>query len=353
MTIMKAKILILAAAGVVAWLALRHRGGEPVGPGIVQPTAPPEPAGRAVPVERREIEEMMEWPGTVQSRTVAQVASKVLAQVREVRVKAGDRVKTGDILAILDDRDLKSRADQARSAVAAAEAQSAQAAAEFARATQLLEKQAITQSDFDAAKARTRALEALLAQARDALREAEIAKGEATVRAPFDGVVEARSAEPGDLATPGRALATIHDPARLRLEARVPETCALRAAPGREVIARIDALGSDLPARVDEVVPAADPVSRSVLVKASLPEAKGLRPGMFGRFLQPCGKRAALLVPAAAVARVGQLESARVRERGGAWTDRQVRTGRAFGDRLEVLSGLKEGEEVLVPPAPK
>jgi RND family efflux transporter MFP subunit len=179
------------------------------------------------------------------------------------------------------------------------------------------------------------------------VREGEVTLGEAAVKAPFDGVVAERLAEPGDTAAPGRPLLVIHDPLKLRLEAQVPESCASKASVGMEVRARIDALGREVLARVEEISPAADPQSRTFLLKAALPEEKGLRPGTFGRFLQPCGKKTALLVPAAAVARSGQLEMVRVLE-GGRPQVRHVRTGKAHGAKVEVLSGLREGETVLV-----
>ena len=139
----------------------------------------------------------------------------------------------------------------------------------------------------------------------------------------------------------------IHDPARLRLEAQVPESCAAKASVGMDVRTRLDALGREVAARVEEISPVADPQSRTFLIKATLPPERDLRPGTFGRFLQPCGRKAALLVPAAAVSRSGQLEMVRVLEEGEART-RHVKTGKAHGDRVEVLSGLREGEKVLV-----
>jgi RND family efflux transporter MFP subunit len=337
---------LLALVLLLLWVA-GSIGGEKVAPGTVKPPAPAVPAGRAVAVEKAEVEEFLEWPGTVRSRTEARPASKLLARVLEVKVRAGDPVKAGDTLAVLDDRDVRLRADQARSALASAEAQAAQAGADHARVKGLFEKQASTQRDLEAAEARAKSAAAQVAQARDAVKEAEVTLGEAVVKAPIDGIVAEKLVEPGDTAAPGRPLFTLHDPSSLRLEAQVPESCAAKASVGMAVRARIDALGSEVTATVEEIAPAADPQSRTFLIKAALPPAKDLRPGTFGRFLQPCGKKTALLIPAAAVSRSGQLEMVRVLEDGEART-RHVKTGKAHGDRVEVLSGLREGEKVLV-----
>jgi len=186
-----------------------------------------------------------------------------------------------------------------------------------------------------------------VAQARDAVKEAEVALGEGVVKAPFDGVVAEKLVEPGDTAVPGRPLFTVHDPSNLRLEAQVPESCAAKASVGMEVRTRIDALGREVTAKVEEISPVADPQSRTFLIKAALPPEKDLRPGTFGRFLQPCGKKTALLIPLAAVSRSGQLEMVKVLEDGEART-RHVKTGKTHGDRIEVLSGLREGDKVLV-----
>ncbi len=342
----------LALAGILALVLLLlwtagTIGGEKVAPGDARPPGGPPPAGRAVAVEKAEMEELLEWPGTVRSRTEARVAAKLMARALEVKVQAGSPVKAGDLLAVLDDRDVRARVDQARSALQSAEAQAAQAEADHARVKGLFEKQAATQRDLEAAEARAKSARAQVAQARDAVKEGEVMTGEAAVRAPFDGIVAERLVEPGDTAVPGRPLFVVHDPLRLRLEAQVPETCAAKAAVGMEVRVRIDALGREVKARIEEISPVADPQSRTFLIKAALPEEKDLRPGTFGRFLQPCGKKTALLVPAAAVARSGQLEMVRVLEDGQART-RHVKTGKAHGEKVEVLSGLREGEQVLV-----
>ncbi len=324
-------------------------GGDKVAPGNVPVgQGPSSTPARTALVEKREIEDFLEWPGTIRSRTVAQVAAKVMARALEVKATVGTSVKAGEVLAVLDGRDVRARVDQAKSALDGAKAQAAQAQADFFRVKGLYEKQAATQRDFEAAEARAKAVQAQVSQAENAVRESEVMLAETTVRAPFDGVVAERLLEPGDTAVPGKPLFIVHDPARLRLEAQVPESCAQKASVGMEVRSRIDALGREVMARIEEISPVADPQSRTFLIKAALPAEKDLRPGAFGRFLQPCGKKTALLIPASAVTRSGQLEIVRVLE-GTEVLTRHVRTGKAHGTQVEVLSGLNEGEKVLLP----
>jgi RND family efflux transporter MFP subunit len=305
------------------------------------------PPGASARVERREIEDFLEWPGSVRSRTVAAVAPKLFARILDVKVRAGDAIKENDPIAVLDDREVRARAEQARSALAAAESLALQAQADLARARALFEKNAATKAELEQQASRAKAAQAEAERARQALFEAETLLAETVVRAPFAGIVLDRLAEPGDMAVPGKPLATIHDPRRLRLEALVSEKCAAKASPGMNVLVRADGVAEDLEATIEEIAPAADPKTRTFLLKAALPENPALRAGVFGRFREPCGKREALLIPEAAVLRAGQIESVRVLE-GGTIRTRNIRTGKKFGESVEVLAGLDEGEIVLL-----
>jgi RND family efflux transporter MFP subunit len=349
----RAALAIGAVAALVLlllWMqgAIGHRK---VAPGVVPLPAAPAAPGAAVAVERRTVEEHREWPGTVRSRVEVEVAPKVMGRILEMRADVGTNVTGGAVLARVDDRDLRARVEQARSALAAAEAQAREAASHLVRIRGLRAENAAAEHDLESAEARAKASAAEEARARDALGEADVLLGEATLRAPIDGVVVERRAEAGDMAVPGRTVLVLIDPSRLRLEATVPESCATQASVGATVRVRVDALGAEVEGRIDEVAPAADPGSRTFLVKASLPPGAGIRPGMFGRFLQPCGAHEALVVPRAAVSRVGQLETVLVRDAvSGEARPRHVKTGKPVGAReVEVLSGLAAGEVVVVP----
>ncbi|MBI3784962.1 MAG: efflux RND transporter periplasmic adaptor subunit, partial [Deltaproteobacteria bacterium] len=234
-----------------------------------------------------------------------------------------------------------------RAALAAAEAQASQAEADLRRSRVLIQKQATTPQDLEATEARAKATRAQAAQARDALAEVEVLLGETNVRAPFDGVVAERLADPGDMAAPGKSLVIVHDPQSLRLEADVGERCAAALTLGQEVPIRLESLQRDITGRIDVLAPMADPHSRTFLVKTTLPSQPDLRAGIFAMLRVPCGAHSALLIPAAAVTRSGQLESVRV-VTAGRTQSRSIRTGKNYDDRIEVLSGLAEGEKVSV-----
>jgi len=324
-------------------------GGGKVEPGVTPlPSASTGDAATAAVVEE-EIADVVDWPGTVTARVTADVAPTVQARVLEVRVQAGSAVRRGDIIATLDDRDLAARTQQGGAALAAAEAQAQQAEADLRRARLLFQKQAFTQQDLDAAEARAKTARAQAAQARDALTEARVRLGETLVRAPFDGVVATRLVDPGDTAGPGQPVAVLQDPSALRVEADLAEGCAAALAIGLELPVLVGTPPVEMRARLDELAPVADPRSRTRRVKATLLGDGTLRPGAFVALRLACGSHRGLLVPAAAVWRSGQLETVRIVV-DGAPRLRSIRTGKAVGDRVEVLSGLHAGDQVLLEP---
>ena len=167
------------------------------------------------------------------------------------------------------------------------------------------------------------------------------------------GVVADRFADPGDIAAPGKVLMVIYDPAELELHVNVPESLASDVREGQQLGVQIEAVGmKDVVGTVRKVVPQAQQASRSVLVKVAIPRApsaKPLLPGMFGRVNIPVGTVERLFVPRPAVRQLGQLDLVEVVGADGMLSRRFVRVGPAVGDRVEVLSGLSEGETVALP----
>jgi membrane fusion protein, multidrug efflux system len=332
-----------------------------------------------------------EVTGTVRSQTTTVLSSKVVGYVRVVLVKEGDRVQTGRPLILLDDRDLGAQLRRAEAAleeaqnaveevvtgIAAAEASRAAAAAnnQFATATlqryqMMLEQRTVSRQEFDAVQAKQQsakaelertdaAIKSLQAKKRQALAKIAQAKAElanaqvylsyATIRSPIDGIILEKKAEVGSLAAPGVPLLTIEDPRKYRLEVNVPESQISDVAVGGEVFVTIAALGQrDLVGNVGDIVPTADPASRTFLVKIDLPSVEGLRSGMYGKARCPTGERTALLIPRSAVLERGQLQSVYVVEDGKVARLRFVKTGKIYGDQVEILAGLKAAEMIVL-----
>ena len=323
------------------------------------------------------VDDVFEAMGTIRPRTETSVEAQVTGKVLKVLVSAGDDVRRGQVLVRLDDREYQSRLERSRQALAQAEAARRQAAqridesragfseadSQYKRIKTLFQEGAVTSRELEQAEAAylqaesrlgqaddgRRAAEAAMRQAARGVEEADIALGYTVITAPEDAEVAERSVEPGDLAAPGRTLITLQTASSLRLEAFVREGLIGAVRPGRDLDVAIGALGATVHGVVEEVVPSADPATRTFLVKVGLPAMPGAYPGMFGRLLVPAGQRRAVLVPASAVRRVGQLETVAVREEGG-WRQVFVKTGRQRDGVVEVLSGLTGHETVAVAP---
>ncbi len=282
--------------------------------------------------------------GTVRAVHEAEVASKILARVEEVRIKAGQEVNEGDVLVVLDGADLKARLDQATAAEAAAKARFDQAKIDLGRAERLKARQTITQSELDQASTAMRSAKAELDRARQAVEETRIVESYATVKAPISGRVVDKQVNPGDTVSPGQMLVTMYDPSQMQMIASVRESLALRLKVGQQVPARLDNFDYQCLATVSEVVPEAQAESRSFQVKVTGPCPPNVYSGMFGRIFIPLEQEDVVVVPTEAVRRVGQLEEVDVVE-DGAVRRRVVQLGRTLAEGREVLSGLKEGKK--------
>ncbi|WP_395742834.1 efflux RND transporter periplasmic adaptor subunit [Prosthecobacter sp.] len=271
--------------------------------------------------------------GTVRSKLRAMVEAKISGRLLEYTAIPGTKVKKGDLLARLENQEIQAKVDQAKAMLE-------QAQSDFSRQKELIESKATTRQDFDAAEARVKVTTAGLA-------EAETMAGYARVTAPFDGVITRKLADVGDLAMPGKPLLEIEAPTSLRFEADLPEAMLDRVSMGARMQVRIAALPQPLEAMVSEIAPVADPVSRTFLVKLDLPAADGLRTGQFGRVAVPVAETKLLVVPAASVIHRGQMELLFVAKDGHALL-RLVKTGKALSDGTEILSGLEEGEQVVI-----
>lgn len=366
---------MLTAVAVVAGLALTACSG---GAQAVR-----EPSADALPVDTAtvtvaEIADTFEAGGIVQARTTATLMARIAAPVREVRAVPGDRVRAGQVLIVLDGRDLIAQARRARAegasadlgvTAAAAERQSAESALSLARATHariagLHSKRSATAQELDDATGALRAAEARAAAAtaraqiavssvegaRAASEAADTIETFSRIAAPFDGVVTEKMVEPGNMAAPGTPLMRVEDTRRFRLDVRVDESRIGRVSPGATVAVALDGEAEDAARVVDgtvtEVGRAVDAGVRSFLVKIELPAERGLRSGMFGRARFSTLPRRALTVPEAALVHRGQVTSVFVVEKDTA----RVRLVDVRG--VEVLAGLAEGEVVIVTPPP-
>lgn len=341
---------VIAGLGVITGAVIWLSGGfgERVAPGNIEPAAVAPPPADAMAVVELVSEPAIEWAsGALASARQTAVASRILARIEDIRVRAGDYVAEGDTLVMLDSRDFESRVRQGDEALRGAQAQLELALVEKGRAETLLQSGTATQQRLDRANSDLRVAQAEVDRLEQSLAEARTALSHTVIQSPVSGRIVDRLAEPGDTASPGGLLLRIYDPEVLRVEVPVRESLAIHLEVGQALSVDVPALGEDFDGVIDEIVPFAEPGARTLLIKVRLPPDLQLIAGVFARVAIPAGERTRLLVPASAVERIGQLEFATVQAPDGRIERRLVTTGEADQEgRVEVLSGLRQGERV-------
>lgn len=350
-------VLSMALSGVLAGCTNERRVAS----------APPETVSNVsvIIAQKTTVPDWLEAVGTVRAAQTSQVASQVMGNIVEIRAHEGDRVQSAQVLAILDDAQSRSAADQATAALTSAEKDLSAAESDLTlagttlkRYQQLYEKKSVSPQEFDEIKARYQSAEARRdmaragqAQANAALAQTRTSLGYTRLRAPFAGVVTEKKADAGMLASPGMAIFTIEDTRSYRLEVTVDESELRRVHIGQVSPVMIDALENvQLSGKVVQIVPAAEAASRSFLVKVELLADARLRSGLFGRARFPRGERTALLIPRTSLVERGQLQGVYVLDANQIAGLRYVTLGKSAGEQVEVLSGLQDGEKFVAAP---
>lgn len=315
--------------------------------------------------QKTTVPDWLEVVGTVRAAQTSQISSQMMGKITEILAHEGDRVQAGQLLARLDDAQPRAAVDQATAFLTAAEKELVAADSEFdlaqttlKRYQQLYEKKSVSPQEFDEIKTRYQSAEAHRDMARAGqsqagamLTQAQTSLGHTQIRAPFAGVVTEKMADVGVLASPGMPIFTLEDTRSFRLDVAVDESAIRLVHVGQTVAVTIDALGTaQFSGRVSQIVPAADPASRSFLVKIALPEDARLRSGLFGRGRFPRGERTAVLIPRSAVVARGQLSGVYVLDANQIASLHYLSLGQDAGENVEVLSGLQGGETLVAAP---
>ncbi|MCX6983867.1 MAG: efflux RND transporter periplasmic adaptor subunit [Lentisphaerae bacterium] len=305
-------------------------------------------SGNIVPVRLVKMPLTESAVGTVQAVHETTIASKLLSRVMEMNIKAGQAVKKNDVLLRLDETDLRAKLQQAKSSVVMTEAANNQAVADEKRLGILIKSNAISRQEYDKSVTKLNSSNAELKRAQEAVNESQSILDYATVLSPMDGIVIDKKVDVGDTVIPGQVLLKLFDPSHMQMVASVRESLAYKLKVGQEIGVKVDTLKMTCSGTVSEIVPESSSTSRTFQVKVTGPCPQGIYAGMFGRIYIPLADEQVLVIPALAVRKFGQLEMVDLAEKGQA-VRRAIRTGRSFGEDIEILSGLREGEKVAVP----
>ncbi len=313
-------------------------------------------------VEKVTVKEYYDASGTVKAKNTALVSSKVMGEVKEILVKEGQRVKKGDILLRISSPDIDAKVNQALEAleeakrgVRMAEENLALMEKTFQRYSKLYEGKAITEQEFDEIKTKREITILRLEQARKTLKRAEASVKEAeafrdytVIKSPVSGVVADKMIDVGSMAAPGVPLFIIEEP-YYRVEVPVDETLQGIVKPGMEVDVFIDSIGYGTKGRVSEIVHRIDPATRSFIVKVDINKTvSGLRGGLYSTVKIPVSETRRLLIPLSALIERGEVRGVYVVDQKGIIKMRLIRTGKERNGMIEVLSGLNEGERIIV-----
>jgi len=271
-------------------------------------------------------------------------------------IDTGDWVSRGTVLAVVRQQDYTDRREQAQSQLARAQADYDHAKLSFDRTSNLYSSQSATKPEFDQAKAQYDSSIASLNNTKASLAEAQTALDDSSLRAPFDGWVIKRSVDIGALAGPTAAAFTIADTRSVRAVFGVPDNAMGRIKLGQRQTITTDSFPDEFQGRVSAISPAADPKSRVYSVEVTIPNPRNqLKSGMIasltlGGEILPA---TVLAVPLSAVIRDPQNAQGFAvlipDEVGDPVTvrSRNVELGDAYGNMIQVLSGLKPGERVV------
>lgn len=286
-------------------------------------------------------------PASIVAKRQVQIASRLTGFIREMNVQEGQAVAAGQRLFTVDPADIQGQMNMARASLAQAEAALADAKIDYERFGTLYKEEAIPKMQWDKIRLQYQVSQQQSAAAHAALDTAAAQMKYATVQAPFAGVITQKTANAGDLATPGRAVLALEDPASLQVQTNVAREVFSQLKLGADVSIEVDGQAADLAGKVALLVPAADPVTHSYLVKIDLPEGHGLRSGNFVRVAFPLGSREGIRVPAGALLERAGISGVFVVDADGVAHYRMVRAGTVADGKVEIQAGLNPGERVV------
>jgi membrane fusion protein, multidrug efflux system len=325
-----ARVFPLAALAAIAGC------GKPPQSGSTTPASLPPVSAQIHAVKVEQVPLAIEVTGTVRAQQRAQIGAKLMGAVEDMPVSLGQKVRAGDVLVKLAAGEVSARAAQARSQLNTVRR-------DLERDRALLAKGASTNETV-------RNLEDRVTTSEAQLRETEAMLSYAILRAPFDGIVTRKFANTGDLASPGSLLLELDGVGAFEIHAGVPESLASKLVVGATVPVEIPATGVSFTGKLAELSSAADAEARSVAVKIAVPSDVDVRSGQFARVKIPGEPRSTIRVPESAISLFGQMERVFVVNADGRAALRLVKIGGRMDGRVEVISGLAEGDRVVVGP---
>jgi len=290
--------------------------------------------------------------GTIESEHFASLSTRMMGYVSKVYVSVGDKVRKGQPLIDINSDEIDAKKAQALAGLSQAEAQLSVAEKDYHRYEKLFEENSASQKELDDMTLQYKMAMANHERAKQVENEINALMAYSHIRAPFSGVITSKSIKMGDMAKPGQALMSLEAPGKFEANAMVPETSIEHVEKGQKVNVFVKSSGKSVEGSVSEVSKSSLNSGGQYLVKIELPESglDNLYSGMYVSAVFPVSGEGTkkIFVDKSAIVTKGELDGLYTVSESGTAILRWLKLGQEIGDQVEILSGIKAGEEYIV-----
>jgi RND family efflux transporter MFP subunit len=341
---MQNALIIMASLAMAGLMACGH--------GVERREAGPTVAVKVQTAEEHALPSAEEYVGNIRSRQAVVVSTKMMGRIVKFYVEEGQSVAKGQPLVEVDAAEAQGAYSQSKAGLDAADVAVGNMERDQQRFQRLYDQKAVTKHQLEQVETGLAAAKAQKAQAEANIKMSGTLLSYGRILAPDGGIVTKKWMDAGNMAYPGAPILTVENPKDLEISVSVPEERSRQIAAGQKAQITVDSVGKTFSVPVTAVVAAADPVTRTSTVKLSIPEGSGLAPGQFAHVRFDALSMKALVVPTAALHSEGQMDGVFIADQGLARL-RWIQVGVRGGSLTQVLSGLKAGEQVIVPVPPE
>jgi RND family efflux transporter MFP subunit len=289
--------------------------------------------------------------GRIEAGNSANLSTRMMGNVTNVKVQPGQKVKKGELLVAISSTDLSAKKAQVEASIKQAQAAFNDAQRDYQRFKELYEKESASQKEFEGMQTRYQMAEAGLEAAKEMMKEVDAQFAYANLRAPFDGVAANTFVKEGDIAHPGMPIVTVEGTSKYEATVLVPESKINEVQVGAKASILVKSENREIDGVVKEVSPSSKNTGGQFIVKIDLQNVANIRPGMFINAEINAGEGASKsspLVSANALVRNGQLSGVYALGADNTAILRWIRTGNELEGKVEVLSGISEGEKYIL-----
>lgn len=296
--------------------------------------------------------------GQIEASQSANISTRVMGYITMLKVKVGDRVSKGQVLASISNQDLLAKRAQTDAMIAEADANVKSAKKDFDRFTVLYGQQSATAKELDNVTLQYSAAKARLEGARQMRNEINAQLSYTNLTAPFSGIVTQKLADAGSMANPGMPILTIEQSGSYQVSASVPENMISQLKQGDKADITISAINKTISGTVAQINESSQYTGGQYIIKVNIPDKDktGLYAGMYANVSIALKTPVAvkqnentnILVPLQSIERKDQLTGLYTISSGNTALLRWVRLGKTYGSQVEVLSGLEKNEQFIV-----